>query len=533
MAPKRKPVQSLDTLRTIEGLKTKASEVIESKSHANHLLDILNSLESQDSEISDASQRSLTRIFDHFLVTKTMAEEAVEGQAMTEFKNWARDCYSQTKQGFINIMTTSESTVSQELALVNSMKLLATEGKYPMEPVSETSPYFPSKSLLDIVEAIITPPRAMDLLISRYQEYIEYHDVKYHTLKALHSILKQRREDIASGDVDPDDETFTSNTFNMLSSIQFPILGKKPKKKKKMNGKQRPQAHFGIDTDLLCDPVIVDMPRFELNYEKAADLFASVWLLFLSFKIPVKLYRNILIGLDDNVMPHFRNPLSLSDFLIDSFSVGGSVSLLALSSLFILIQKCNLEYPDFYSKVYSMLEPNILWVKYRSKFFYWTDIFLSSTHLPIYLVAAFVKKLSRLALTAPTEALLVMIPLIGNLLVRHKGLAELLNRPEVATLSEDPFLDKELDPSQCQAVDSSLWELKTLQNHWHPRVSSAACFIQRTLPTQEWDLAEVLDMKAPDLVEAAFASLKKDETPVVDTSVRDFVSRHLFENGLN
>jgi len=49
--------------------------------------------------------------------------------------------------------------------------------------------------------------------------------------------------------------------------------------------------------------------------------------------------------------------------------------------------------------------------------------------LPAYLVAAFIKRLSRLALTAPPEALLMVIPFICNLFRRHPACKVLMHRP--------------------------------------------------------------------------------------------------------
>jgi hypothetical protein len=45
-------------------------------------------------------------------------------------------------------------------------------------------------------------------------------------------------------------------------------------------------------------------------------------------------------------------------------------------------------------------------------------------------VAAFVKRLSRLCLTGPANALLMVLPFIGNLLLRHKGLTDMINRDQ-------------------------------------------------------------------------------------------------------
>ena len=51
-------------------------------------------------------------------------------------------------------------------------------------------------------------------------------------------------------------------------------------------------------------------------------------------------------------------------------------------------------------------------------------------HLPAYLVAAFAKRLARLALTAPPEALLMVLPFICNLLRRHPACRVMVHRPQ-------------------------------------------------------------------------------------------------------
>lgn len=113
-----------------------------------------------------------------------------------------------------------------------------------------------------------------------------------------------------------------------------------------------------------------------------------------------------------------------------------------------------------------------------------TPAFLPS-HLPAYLVAAFAKRLSRLALTAPPEALLMVLPFICNLLRRHPACRVLVHRPggpgewaAAATpargqhaggwtlvlffleLDADPYDPGEEDPAKSRALESSLWELQ-------------------------------------------------------------------------
>lgn len=58
-----------------------------------------------------------------------------------------------------------------------------------------------------------------------------------------------------------------------------------------------------------------------------------------------------------------------SDFLTRSYDVGGVVSVMALSSLFILMTKYEVEYPNFYEKLYELLVPSIFMAKHRARFF--------------------------------------------------------------------------------------------------------------------------------------------------------------------
>lgn len=54
-------------------------------------------------------------------------------------------------------------------------------------------------------------------------------------------------------------------------------------------------------------------------------------------------------------------------------------------SLCLLIACCSLtrpppsEYPDFYRKLYGLLDPSVFHVKYRARFFHLADLFLSSS----------------------------------------------------------------------------------------------------------------------------------------------------------
>lgn len=57
----------------------------------------------------------------------------------------------------------------------------------------------------------------------------------------------------------------------------------------------------------------------------------------------------------------------------------------------------------------------------------------------------------------------------------------------------------EREPTKSNALESSLWEIVTLQKHALPSIATAAKFISQPLPSAEWDLSSVLEIKEDDV----------------------------------
>lgn len=213
-------------------------------------------------------------------------------------------------------------------------------------------------------------------------------------------------------------------------------------------------------------------------------------------------HRKIILDLVPSLIaPWFLKVELLMDFLTDSFNVDGSTSLSALSGLFYLIQEKNLDYPQFYPKLYSLLDSNIMHSKYRSRFFRLLNVFLASTHLPAALIASFIKKFSRLTLNAPASGIVVVVPWIYNLLKKHPTCTCMIHKtvPKAKDLCEaeerwgDPFRADEADPMKTDALESSLWEIYMLQSHFHPNVATMAKIISEQFTKQAYDLEDFLD----------------------------------------
>ncbi|SAM62410.1 related to NOC4-nucleolar protein, mediates maturation and nuclear export of 40S ribosomal subunits [Ustilago bromivora] len=176
--------------------------------------------------------------------------------------------------------------------------------------------------------------------------------------------------------------------------------------------------------------------------------------------------HEVLVRLHAQILPHLTKPTLLHDFLVSCLDSHGATALLALNGIFTLVTKHNLDYPQFYNRLYSMLDASVLHMKYRARFLRLLETFLSSTHLSSTLVASFAKRLSRLSLRAPPAAIASVVPFVYNLLKSHPRCLSMVHKEwdgdrlntGPAGVS-DPFSPDEKDPLKTNALDSSLWEL--------------------------------------------------------------------------
>ncbi|XP_063970978.1 nucleolar complex protein 4 homolog isoform X1 [Lytechinus pictus] len=403
---------------------------------------------------------------------------AISG-AKEKYRLWLQARYNNAIRCLCNVVGTFVTVpVLQELAMRTLMKFLAEESKHPFKKEGSNF-FFPIHIIALLVPQLLSKSVVSSELIGRFREYMEFDDVRYHVLQHIqHHISKQSKEKLNQMEM----TTLCNNTVNLLHTVTMPT------------------DEESINNFLGMSPDLDEGARITILKEHR-KVFTNAWLAFLRFPLPTSVYKQILVNMHESVMPHMTTPLLLTDFLTASYDIGGAISLLALNGIFILINQYNLEYPEFYSKLYAMFEPSIFHVKYKARFFHLADLFLSSTHLPSYVVAAFAKRLSRISLTAPPHALMMLIPFVCNLLMRHPNCKVLVHRPHgPRELSDDPYKMDEPNPAQCNALESSLWEIQTLKSHYDPGVSRCAANIEKPFPKMEWDLDEYLELTIPEMV---------------------------------
>ncbi|QDS68101.1 hypothetical protein FKW77_010129 [Venturia effusa] len=474
------------------------AQVLESRKHYNNIAALL-SLAKNESDTSVLARIAICRIYCRLLAAGSL--NLVGGAAESELVivRWLTARLNE----YLDMVLAASQLNSTSLQLV--MRLVKEEIKEKGTLAWENG-IFPR-----LTQALFTSGSSTEALRAEYnlKYFQEYDDVRFQTLGR---IVFQDTEALS----EPEAKNFVDASLDMLSTLDEP-----PEHDEEISNfyAERPTRPK--------DPMVLVS-----GHRKRAQ---AAWLAVLKTRLSKENRKTILGMMVHRIVPWFKKVELLMDFLTDSYNQGGATSLLALSGLFYLVQEKNLDYPSFYSKLYSQLDDTLLQSKHRSRFFRLLDTFMSSTHLPAALVASFIKRLARLSLAAPPGSIVVVVPWIYNMFKRHPQASFMIHReprtPEQLKDWEehgfkDPFDMNETDPMLTGALESSIWEIETLQSHYHPNVATLAKIISEQFTKLSYNLDDFLDYSYKSLLDAELSKNMK-RTPVVEYQI----PKHIFLGG--
>ncbi|KAJ1921246.1 Maturation and nuclear export of 40S ribosomal subunits interacting protein [Mycoemilia scoparia] len=482
-------------------------KVRDSTKNSNDLLNIIKEAKGEIPDVVYPAIHALSRIFSKFLDEDKMKkpkekrntdnEDSAVTDPQAEFSIWLRANYKEYVGILFSLFNHPEATM-QTAAL--KLLLLLVQKESAFQSRADNSYNFENMLYMQIIQAILQSPKASDLLLRTFVDsYLtEYDDLRFYFYRSLGRIVvsdnlatknKDKSKALSKILTQEEKDAQTRNLYQLMMGIRsFPgedftpsLFWVTPHKDSNKSGNVF-QGAF---------------------YRKS---FSDAWLVLMGLPLSNEMYKQILLVLHKRILPYMPDPTLLMDFLTDSYNAGGPISLLALNGLFTLIVDHNLNYPEFYTKLYALFDRNLLHVKYRARFFRLAQVFLSSTHLPAYLVAAFIKRMARIALSAPPSGIAIIIPFIYNLLKSHPTCMVLIHKlsqdSPASTESPfdlpskpfvDPYDEDEKDPAKCKAIDSSLWEIETLQNHYYANIANLAKMFNEPFRRPLYDLEEFLD----------------------------------------
>ena len=441
------------------------ASILESRKHYNNISKLLKYAQDlgAESQKDTIAAVALCRIFCRLMAAGSLVKTQRSNENEVTVAQWLSERYRAYKDVLLQVLRQGDIP-RQSTALTLLMRLVKEE-KAHLNLSYET--VWRRGIFASLVDVLVEDAVAEDTRMEFVEKYVEeFDDIRYYTCERLASIPSH-----ATGSV-------LQIKLSILSAIETV-----------------PESREELEDFFVGPPSKAKHDLYSLTaHKKQAQ---NAWISVMRNDLSIIQRKTVLGLMAHRIAPWFLKVEILMDFLTDSFNIGGSTSLLALSGLFYLIQQKNLDYPQFYQKLYSLLDQNILHSKHRSRFFRLLDTFLSSTHLPAALVASFIKGLSRLTLHAPPSGIVVAVPWIYNLLRNHPSCTFMIHRDTDYEIDEerwgDPFRMEEPDPMETGALDSSLWEIHTLQYHYHPNVATIAKIISEQFTKQAYNMEDFLD----------------------------------------
>lgn len=476
----------------------------EDRKNYNKVVQLVNDLHVDDETLKDESRLrflvvALLQIF------KKMFSRG-DLRAKDSLAEWCRQAYETFKSKLLKTISGLPVETSLGLDSVDIyMQLIEQESVY--FAAGEDAPYFPAKTLKSLIKALWSSPMRSNGIKESLNGESENAVVKEFVEKYYKSYA--------------DVQFYFQSEFNYL--LEHDQYATEESMSKWLATVNHDSSCTNEDVEL--EVFVPNPPQVVENESKFRSLLEKNWLLMVHGELSLAQFKTTLLVLHKRIIPHVHTPTKFMDFLTDAYNLqskdvnAGMVPVLALNGLFELMLRFNLEYSNFYQKLYGLVTANLMHAKYRARFFRLMDTFLASTHISAHLVASFIKRLSRLTLNAPPGAIVSVIPFVYNLLKKHPSCMIMLHNPayitdpfmtpgqneQVEHLREnyvDPFNDQEPNPERTRAMESSLWELTSLTEHYHPNVATLAKIFSQPFRKMNYNMEDFLDWSYDSLLAA-------------------------------
>ncbi|OLL23452.1 hypothetical protein NEOLI_001960 [Neolecta irregularis DAH-3] len=485
-------------------IKELEKQIITSPTNYNQIVDLLEMCIEDHPETIHFGISALSRVFCHL-----WKDGRMDGDKDNEdnlIAHWLKEKYIQLVK-FLYEMFAHPEPALQVTALRLYFKLLKAQISRLENSVDGV--LFPNSSFINAVKAILQSKHFSDALSAEFcSKYLNVHDdIRYFFLKdAAKTINHLPAADLSK------QNTVRDNLLNLLLALNT-----------------MPTEEKELDTFWSS---LVESKKSEKHIIQTLSahkkVFQECWLALLRLPMTNDQYKSLLLIVHRRIAPYMIKPQLLMDFLTESYDAGGVTSLLALNGLFQLMQKYNLDYPNFYVKLYALFDRNLMHVRYRSRFFRLLELFLSSTHLPASIIASFLKRMSQLALAAPPGAIISIIPLTYNLLKKHPSCMSMIHRTNNPQCT-DLFDCSENDPAKTGALDSSLWEMASLQNHFNPNVATLAKILSEQFTKPSYNMEDFLDHSYSTMFEAEITR-KIKKPPAIEFQPLEYIFALADEN---
>ena len=505
------------------------------RKHANELIGLLDVIEdgTTSADVRLAAVQACRSLFESWALAGDLElrpageaeageEEGASGGALVAYRAWLLRAYRRFAAGLRSLLSSPKPPLALRLAALDSLMVLASlEARHARQGHVHTAALDAARgafrhALDGLVSSRRPPPD--ELLIRLSEAHLVHLDASYYLLRHVRRLAR-----LQPPHAPPPPERLLA----ILTLITPPPNDVPPRQASMLAPPAASTPAADASAKKAKAATLASWPaetRRLLARKTHRVAYCRAWRALLALPLPNEVLRGVLRMLPERVFPHVPRPLVYCDLLSDAYARGGAEGVLALRGLFVLMTKHNLEYPHFYRRLYALLTADSLCGPQRAEFAHELKIFLSSSGLPAYLLAAFAKRFARLALVASPAGAALGCALAFNLLLQHPGARVLVHRPvagsaadadavngadiEVAATAAseaddaddadgdddaallaaaaacDSYRPDEADPEKCGAINSCLWEVDTLRSHCCPTVASIASLFASPMSQQ-------------------------------------------------
>ncbi|KAK8797220.1 hypothetical protein WA158_004430 [Blastocystis sp. Blastoise] len=413
-----------DTIQQIEELESKIEKSVQNTNDIKELLKFL-AVEKYGKKSTLAAihalRRTFTRILDNnYLRVKKLGVSKEVSQSLEEFRVFLIEQYKLFLTSIIDLVNYSDETI--RIASLRTLFVFISKGGYESKNKKNV---FNVDLYTQLLKKLLSEEFVSeDVQNALSEEYFIQLDICQYTYRCILCILKEIMNKHNQKNNKNNNDFLNYNNMNIILKHIFYIFS---------------LIDMKYITDFKNYSILVSTNKnsnAEKDISQLKITFQETWIYILKLPLEESAYTYILINLSELILPYCPQPLLLTDFLKDSYKLGGYISVLSLYSLFLLMNNYNLKYDNYYTQLYELTTPDTFLMKHRERFYELLVVSLRSTYIAEYIVVAFVKKLTRIALISNPNTCLFITSLLPELFAYHSYLSYLIDQKTKRTVTD-------------------------------------------------------------------------------------------------
>lgn len=401
------------------------NELLDSKKYANNIAKLLNYTLSDNNNKDNITliNNSILALNDVFTLyyknnDLNMDESDSSNSAIQQYKQWLSKQHHKYISALYSLLHSTNDELLQNTIIQGLIQNVINVSAKQSNQLIQSN-----KALHTFLQHYLSPYNMYESTFNIFNDTIHlYIDLRYYILAHIQTLINQSKKQwnklIEAHNID----TTKFNNTNFLQTISYNTVHTLSSYKSITSIDYSTNSQLYVNKSIKTKHTVTD--------EMYKDQLNTTWLSYLCNDVlqhSHKTYIYTLTIMYNTILPSITTPLLLSDYLTDSYNFGGQSAVLALQSLFHLIHKHNLDYPQFYPMLYKLLgQYEIYNNTSRSTLFKLLPLFLTTRYIPNYMILSFVKRLARISLYSTAPVTVYLVALIYKIVQTHKNIRYLL-----------------------------------------------------------------------------------------------------------